>query len=152
MSFVDVSFSQDVSTATKIIPEGKANGVLVSFGDERPVHSDKNGGQDYITIPAWFEISGQAYNELVRSELIKVKKEVWIAVDGSGQIDYGNKEDGTAKNADLARFFKSFGRDMKDSKLSDLIGGEVTLGLGPDKDQAGEPTGFVRVRFIGKKS
>ena len=138
--------------AKKSLPKGRARATLVEYGTAREVVG-KASGQLWEILPCTFLVEGQPYNAEVGRESLRIRYNLWVALDDSHQIDTGKKEDGNDKNSSLARFFKAFGRDTMGTSFSDLVGSDVTLGFEPEVDnRTGEQTGYLIGTFVGKAS
>lgn len=146
-SMLDSPVGKKISGAVPAPPEGKAKATLIEYGAARAVTG--KDGQLYEILPANFLVEGEDYNTLSGRPSLRVKYELWVALDDQGAFDDGKREDGSAKNARMARFFKAFGRSTEDTSFADLIGGQVTIGIKPEKDQNDEPTGYAKVTFVG---
>jgi hypothetical protein len=144
---IDSPIEVEISGANPAPPEGKAKATLTEYGATRAVAG--KDGQLYEILPCWFVVEGDQYNTLSGREMLKVKYELWIALDDNGKVDGGLREDGSAKNARMARFFKAFGKPTKGTSFGELLGGQATIGIKPEKDQNDEPTGYAKVTFVG---
>lgn len=137
-----------ISAAKAKLPKGQARATLTQYTGTREVASEKG---IWRILGCQFLVEGTPYNEEIGRPSISPRYDLWIAVDEAGNIDTGTKPDGTAKNASMARFFKAFGRETEGTSFNDLIGSDVTAGLDADIDnRTGEPTGYVKVVWVGK--
>jgi len=138
--------------ARKSLPKGKARATLLQYGTAREVVG-KESGQLWEILPCTFLVEGQPYNSETGRESLKIRYDLWVALDDEHKIDSGKKEDGNDKNGSLARFFKAFGRDTMGTAFADLVGSDVTLGFEPEVDnRTGELTGYLKGTFVGKAS
>jgi len=136
-----------ISDAKAALPKGRAKATLTQVS----APAATKGGM-WSIITATFLVEGTPYNEEIGRASITPRYKLFIAVDENGDIDTGNKEDGTAKNASLARFFKAFGRSTEGSSFNDLVGSDCEVTLAPEIDsRSEEPTGFVQVTGVYKQ-
>ncbi len=152
---VEADFQPPPDKQRQSLPKGKARATLVEYGPARDVVG-KDSGQIWAIKPAVFLIENTAYNEEVGRPTLKIRFDVWVAMNEDGKYDTskyeeGHKNAGQDKNASMARFFKAFGRSVQGTSWNDLIGTEVTLGFAPEVDnRTGEPTGYLKGTWVGK--
>jgi hypothetical protein len=153
---VDVNIEAPEQRERKALPAGKARATLVEYAASRDVVAE---GDIKVIMPAVFLVEGAPYNEEVGIPSLKIRKDVWVAMevkDGKNvysteKYPEGHKRAGRDKNEDMARFFKAFGRSTQGTSWNDLIGSDCTLGFAPEVDNRdGKLTGFLKGTWVGK--
>jgi hypothetical protein len=152
---IEADFTPPPEKSRTALPKGKARATLVEYGAARDVAG--KDGQLWAIKPAVFLVEGTPYNDETGRPSLKIRYDVWVAMNDAGtsydtgKFEEGHKAAGQDKNASMARFFKAFGRSTQGTSWNDLVGTDVTLGFAPEIDnRTDEPTGYLKGTWVGK--
>jgi hypothetical protein len=151
MSLTDVAFDIEIDTTRPAPPEGTALATLESWGESR-TFTAKNPtpeAEAYLIEKAMFRVEGTDYNTLAGIETMLLPYDLWITLDSDLKPSAAKTDKGPV-NWKIGAFFKAFGKSVKGSKLSDLVGGQAVITIKPEMGQDGQPTGYAKVTSVKK--
>lgn len=152
MSLTETAFDIDIDTTRPAPPEGTAEAVLESWGTSRvfAAKAPTPEASSFLIEKAMFRIEGTDYNALAGIDNLLLPYDLWITLDENTAVSPAKDSKGSPVNWKLGAFFKAFGKSVKGSKLSDLVGGRCLVTIKPEMGQDGSPTGYSKITSVKK--